>query len=111
MYLIKKIGLAALAISFCFGSLVISASAQNNRGDGQNRGNQRNWQNQGNQRNWQNRGNGRGRQDGNRWGGRINQREGRNLRWQRNRIFQTRNRFYRNDGRISWWERQRLNRR
>jgi hypothetical protein len=90
MSYLKKFGLAIAAIVFMISISAISGNAQGYRN--------REWRNRDN--NGQNQ---RWRRDG-----RNDRNEYRQQSRQRWRIYQQRNRYYRNDGYLGYWERRRL---
>ena len=98
MNFLKKLSLGIVAIVFCLGIFTTVSNAQSRNRSYQNRNDS--WgRQQGQNRQWQNR---------NYRQGRITPQEYQRLQRQRMRLTQTRNRFYRNDGRISPRERVRL---
>lgn len=99
MNYLKKLGLFAAAIVFCLSLSVITADAQRRN---------RSW-NSGNYNNgsWQN----RSRQNRNWRASRVTPQEYRRLQRQRIRLYNTRNRYYNNDGYISSKERRKLQKR
>lgn len=99
MNYLKKFGLFASAIIFCLSVLVVSADAQRRYGNWNNgRYNNGSWQNRNRQnRNWR--------------ASRITPQEYRRLQRQRVRLYNTRNRYYNNDGYISYKERRKLQKR
>ena len=98
MNFLRKFSLAVVGIAFCLGIFVATGNAQYGRERSwqQQRGGY--WQGQQNRR-WRNR---------NYRNNRITPREARRLQRQRARLANTRYRYYRNDGRISYRERQKL---
>ncbi|HEX6125603.1 MAG TPA: hypothetical protein VFZ23_09560 [Pyrinomonadaceae bacterium] len=104
MALIRRIIVAALGLAFCLTLSVATSNAQPGRARWEgNRGLHRGWT-QGRHRGWNNRGRRIGRYD---YGSRLSWWERRRLARQRYRMYNARNRYYR-DGYLSPWERRRL---
>jgi hypothetical protein len=93
MNLLRKVTLAAAAAVFCFGLFTVTASAQDRH---------RGWSNNGGYIQY-------GRPQWNRRNGRLSPQEYRRLQRERYRIYQSRNRAYR-DGYVNYNERRRLSR-
>lgn len=99
---IRRITIAIIGLAFCLGLAVMTGHAQRERDRwDRDRGSNRGWTN-GLHRGWDNRGRRIGRKSG-----RLSWRERQRLARQRYRIYNTRNRYYR-DGYLSPWERRRL---
>ena len=98
MNFLRKFSLAIIGIAFCLGIFVATGNAQYGRERGwQQRGGL--WEGQTNNRRWRNR---------NYRNYRITPQEARRLQRQRMRLYNTRERYYGNDGRLSYKERRKL---